>query len=289
MPGYAHRERGVGEVQRGLGSSKLDSHRLVSSKSAFKIPPEHTTLGIELRLPPARETGLFACVSGMTRSEPRVSYVCSQQSVPHDWLLELFLPPDTSWIVRLDVLIAKPLGSDQPILEPWGVTGRTMYVAKAGGTPRVDPDQVMFGRASTRLGVWVPSGGSVGGRGEGILRECAPSPAQIGKWIGGLRALGIVGLRIKRPPLVVPVGPHAGETTVNFIVGTFRTKLSMRISGGRHHAITCPYVANGIFRLKHIFPMVSMLGILFCNSSICQCIFPGFQPRFSAGPTSGSH
>ena len=46
-----------------------------------------------------------------------------------------------------------------------------------------------------------------------------PSPAQIEKWIGGPRALGLFRLRIKRPPLGVPARAPAGEITANFMLG----------------------------------------------------------------------
>ena len=56
------------------------------------------------------------------------------------------LPSSVSVTVGVAVMIENPLMTHQL---NWTLrTDRAMYVANAGGTPRVDPDQVTFGRVS---------------------------------------------------------------------------------------------------------------------------------------------
>ena len=51
-----------------------------------------------------------------------------------------------------------------------------------------------------------------------IIDVVAPSPAQIGEWIGGPRTLGLGFFRFGfKPSLWGSPGRPAGETTVNFI------------------------------------------------------------------------
>ena len=84
-----------------------------------------------------------------------------------------------------------------------------------------------------------PGDGGTAGNMTIVFKEDAPSPARIGKWIGGSMALGFFRLEFKRPPCWVPLGaPPAGEITVNFILGTFVTRFSMPGVGGREIAKT---------------------------------------------------
>ena len=87
----------------------------------------------------------------------------------------------------------------------------------------------------------------------------APSPAQIGKWMGGRRtsrlglrkfsgsALSDLFLRSARPFLV-------RETTANFTFWTFVQQLGIRDSRRRDETFTGSYVTNCIFGLKKVLP-----------------------------------
>ena len=203
MPGLSHCEGGGVSAQRGLEDAAFDSHRLSGCGGSNRAPgtrvsksmPETLasilTQGTALRLLPAKGVGPFVRASGGPRSadlRDSVWRLCSQQLVPS--VLDLRLPFLVSGVASLNWMIATPSGTQRLIT---GLrTDRTMYVANAGGTPRVDPDQVIFGRVTTGFGVWVLGGGSGGARGFGIsrsglgvFRKCAPFPAQIGECIGG--------------------------------------------------------------------------------------------------------
>ena len=144
----------------------------------------------------------------------------------------------------------------------------------------MDLDQLIFGRVCTMFGSRIPDVGCVGARGLGTSgRVCqlgASSLAQAGKWIGGSRAFGFIGLRIKRPPLGVPVSPHAGETTANFIFGTFATRLSMPKSGGLEIAKTGSYVEIDDFSSRKVLPAYGLkAGIVDLKLSVVLGSFCG--------------
>ena len=155
VPGFAHRERGVckrrvdakttgGDVRHGLESLELGNHHLRSSNSAFQILVNRSTRGSELFLLLDKGVGSLIGLSGMTRSEPRVSRMCFQHFVSSLCLQQ-------------------------------------------------------FGSISSAL-IICPGDGDVAGNVTIICKEGAPTPARIGKWIGGSRVLGFFRLGLKRPP-----------------------------------------------------------------------------------------
>ena len=186
-------------MQRGLRDCKSDSHRLSGLGSSHRAPGVRfsisnfqslitSTMGIASLLLPVRD-GSLAGASGGPRFEPRLSHGCVQLFVSNS--LGSFLRFLVSETVHLDVIFADPLGTHQL---SWTLRAdRTMYVANAGGTQRVNPVQVIFGRGCPRLVVRGP----VGARRFGSLKiaagKYALSLAQLGKWIEDVRLGATLG------------------------------------------------------------------------------------------------